>query len=277
MRFGFLFTFFTIVNYICAVMSIITLTTDWRNDDFYVGAIKGLIYSQCPNANIVDITHKIENYKSAHAAFILRGTFPHFPVGTIHLICTNSEVAEKHIPLCITYKGQYFIGCDMSAMKVMFLEQPEKVVVLSPQKFANSTFPELTILAQAACMLANGASPDDIGIDTTDEYSILKLSPSCTSDSISGNVIYIDSYKNIITDISRDQFDSVCNGRRYEIVVKNETYKITQISKTYSEVRTGELLALFNSLGLLEIAMRNAFLATLANIECNNPVLVKFL
>ena len=258
-------------------MAIITLTTDWRNDDFYVGAIKGRILSQCPDATIVDITHKIESYKSAHAAFILRGTFPHFPAGTIHLLCTNSEISEKRIPLCISYKGQFFIGCDTSAMKVMFSEQPEKVVVLSPQQFVNSTFPELTILAQAACMLANGALPDDIGVDATDEYSILELSPSCTSDSISGHVIYIDSYKNIITDITREQFESVCGNRKFEVVVKNETYTITHISRTYSEVRTGELVALFNSLGLLEIAMRDAFLATLANIECNNPVLVKIL
>ena len=258
-------------------MAVITLTTDWRNDDFYVGAMKGRILSQCPGATIVDITHKIESYKSAHAAFILRGTFPHFPAGTIHLICTNSEVSDKRIPVCISYKGQYFIGCDMSALKVMFAEQPEKVVVLSPEKFANSTFPELTILAPAACMIANGASPDDIGIDATDEFSIMELSPSCTADTISGSVIYIDSYKNLITDITRGMFESVGNRRRFEIVVKNDTYKINEINRTYSGVRTGDLLALFNSMGLLEIAIRDAYLADLAKIECNTPVLVKFL
>ena len=276
-RLRFRFTFFVIVDYICAVMAIITLTTDWHNDDFYVGAMKGRILSQCPGATIVDITHKIESYKSAHAAFILRGTFPHFPPGTIHLICTNSEVNEKHNPVCISYKGQYFIGCDTSAMKVMFARQPEKVVVLSPEKFANSTFPELTILAPAACMIANGATPDDIGVDATDEFSILELGPSCTDDSISGSVIYIDSYKNAITNITRKTFESVRGGRRFEIVVKNDTYKITEISRTYGDVRTGDLLALFNSLGLLEIAIRDAYLADLAKIECNTSVLIKFL
>ena len=105
----------------------------------------------------------------------------------------------------------------------------------------------------------------------------MNLSPSCKDDSISGSVIYIDSYKNLITDITLGQFNSLCHGRKFEIVVKNDTYKITRISKTYCEVQSGELLALFNSLGLLEIAMRDAYLATLANIECNNSVYIKFL
>lgn len=258
-------------------MSIITLTTDWHNDDFYVGAIKGRIFTRCPNAHIVDITHKIEGYKSAHAAFILRGTYPYFPEGTIHLLCTNGEVTPARLPVCICHKGHMFVGSDSSAFRVLFDEKPDKVIILDPNQFHISTFSELSIFTEAACMLANGTEPDDLGTDITDDYSVLKLSPSCTTDSISGSVIYIDSYKNIITDISRKQFDSICNNRRFEIVVKNETYKITHISKTYSEVRTGELLALFNSLGLLEIAMRDAYLASLANIECNNPVLVRFI
>ena len=258
-------------------MPIITLTTDWRNDDFYVGAMKGRIYTRCPEAKVIDITHKIEGYKSAHAAFILRGTYPYFPEGTIHLLCTNGEITPARLPVCICHRGHRFIGADASAFRVLFDVQPEKVIALDPSRFRISTFPELSVFAEAACMLANGVLPDDLGTDITDDYSILELSPSCTSDSISGNVIYIDSYKNIITDISRELFESVCGGRRFEIVVKNDIYKIMHISRTYSEVRTGELLAIFNSLGLLEIAMRDAYLATLANIECNNSVLIKFM
>ena len=258
-------------------MAIITLTTDWRNDDFYVGAIKGRIFTRCPGVNVVDITHKIEGYKSAHAAFILRGTYPYFPEGTIHLLCTNSEITQARLPICICHNGHFFVGADSSAFRVLFDDKPNKVIVLDPGKFRLSTFPELSVFTEAACMLANGVPPDDLGTDITEDFPILNLSPSCTADTISGSVIYIDSYKNLITDITIGQFESIRNGRKFEIVVKNDTYKISNISMKYSDVRSGELLALFNSLGLLEIAMRDAYLASLANIECNNSVLIKFI
>ena len=258
-------------------MAIITLTTDWHNDDFYVGAIKGRIFTRCPEVNVIDITHKIEGYKSAHAAFILKGTYHFFPAGTIHLLCTNGEITADRLPVCICHNGHFFVGADSKAFRVLFDDKPEKVIALAPDQFRISTFPELSVFTEAACMLANGVPPDSLGIDITDDFSVLNLSPSCKDDSISGSVIYIDSYKNLITDITLGQFDSLCHGRKFEIVVKNDTYKITRISKTYSEVQSGELLALFNSLGLLEIAMRDAYLATLANIECNNSVYIKFL
>lgn len=258
-------------------MPIITLTTDWQSDDFYVGTIKGHIYSNCPNATIVDITHKVEGFKSAHSAFILRGTYPHFPAGTIHLLCTNSEVTPSNFPMCFLHKGQYFIGADSRAFKILFGERPEKAIALSNDNgLTLSTFPELTIFAQTACLLANGMPLENLGIDITDDYNVLTLLPSTSQDSISGSVVYIDSYKNVITDISKELFRSVGNKRKYEITIKNEMYKIEHISNNYSDVKAGELLAIFNSLGLLEIAMRNAHFAEHANIDVNSSVLIKF-
>lgn len=256
-------------------MAIITLTTDWQSDDFYVGAIKGHIFSQCPGVNIVDVTHRVQSYDSAYAAFILRGTFPHFPAGTIHLLCTNSEISEESLPMCICYKGQFFLGIDPKALKVLFNERPEKVFVLNPEKFTISTFPELTILAEAACMLANGVPPENFGFDNTDDFSILNIGPSRTGNILSGHVIYIDSYKNLITDITKEQFHAFCGDRPFEIVVKNDIYKITRISNTYNEVQAGSLLAIFNSLGLLEIAMNKAFVATLADVKPHTAVMIK--
>ena len=256
-------------------MAIITLTTDWQSDDFYVGAIKGHIFSQCPGVTIIDVTHRVQSYDSAYAAFILRGTFPHFPAGTIHLLCTNSEITKDSLPMCICHKGQFFLGIDPRALKVLFDERPEKVYVLNPEKFTISTFPELTILAQAACMIANGVPPADFGFDSTDDFSILNIGPTCTENMLSGHVIYIDSYKNLITDITKEQFYAFCGDRPFEIVVKNEIYKITRISNTYNEVQAGSLLAIFNSLGLLEIAMNRAFMATLADVTTRAAVIVK--
>lgn len=258
-------------------MPIITLTTDWRTDDYYIGAIKGHIYKKCPDAKIIDITHKIEGFKSAHAAFILRGAYPYFPEGTIHLLCTNSEITQENFPICICHNGQYFIGTDSRAFGVMFAEKPTKVIGINPiNGLTLSTFPELTIFAEAACMLANGMPVDDLGIDLTNEYSALNLQPSVSHNSISGNVIYIDSYYNVITDITKEMFYETCKKRKFEISVKNDIYTVNRISETYSDVEKGELVAIFNSLGLLEIAMRNTYFAKLANIDGTSKVYVIF-
>ena len=268
---------FVIVHYICIAMAIITLTTDWSNNDFYTGAIKGLIYSKCPSANVVEITNNITSCHSADAAFVLRHAFHHFPAGTIHLLCVNGEITHDRIPLCVCYKGHFFIGDDTKAFSVLFDDEPETVFALKPDKFSISTFPELTIFAQAACMLANGAQPSDFGDDVTGQLPVLYLSPSFTANTISGSVIYIDSYQNAITDITRKLFYQVCGDRRFEIVLKHENNKITRISRTYSDVRDGELVAIFNSLGLLEIAQRNSRLAELFKIDRKTTVLVKVL
>ncbi|MDP4189503.1 MAG: SAM-dependent chlorinase/fluorinase, partial [Bacteroidota bacterium] len=76
-------------------MSIITLTTDWSQNDYYLGALKGKIYSLCSGAVVVDITHQIPSFDLSQAAFILKNSFPFFPKKTVHLIGVNSEAAES--------------------------------------------------------------------------------------------------------------------------------------------------------------------------------------
>lgn len=275
--FSFLFTL--LFDYICTVMSIITLTTDWRNDDFYVGAMKGLILSQCPDATIVDITNKIEGFKSAQAAFTLRGASKYFPEGTIHIVGVNSEVSEKkeNFPVCIRHHGQYFIGADKPAFNLMFDQQPEKVYLLySGNGVEQSTFPELTIFARAACLLYNKMPIEDLGDDITDDYQILNLQPTINDDSIIGDVVYIDSFSNAITNISRRLFLQVAKNRRFTIQIKSSQYTIDQISNTYSEVEEGQLVAIFNSLGLLEIAMNQARLAEHTAIDTKTNVIINF-
>lgn len=260
-------------------MSIITLTTDWNNDDFYVGAMKGRILSQCPDATIIDISHKIEGFKSAQVAFTLRGAYKYFPEGTIHLVCVNSEVSARrgNFPVCIIYRGQYFIGADKPAFNMMFDQQPDKVYALRGENgIALSTFPELTIFAQAACLLYNNRPIEELGEDITTDYTILNLQPTIDENSIIGDVVYIDSFGNAITNITRRCFMQMAQNKRFEIQIKSSIYTITRINNTYSEVVKGELVAIFNSLGLLEIAINFGRFAELAGIDTKTNVIIKF-
>ncbi len=258
-------------------MSIITLTTDWHNDDFYTGAIKGLLYSKCPDITVVDITHKIDSFKYAQAAFVLRNAFSFYPKGTIHLVGINSDPTTEHPPICLKIKGQFFLGTASGIFSLMFTEKPDKIVKIEDtDTIKNSSFPELTIFAEAASILANGGTMEQLGPELPSQYRHVQFMPAIDENDITGNVIYIDSYQNIITNISKELFNQVGKKRKFIITVKSETYSTNKLSKNYSEVEVGEILALFNSLGLLEIAIRNGRIAELIDIKINSPVTIKF-
>lgn len=258
-------------------MSIVTLTTDWQNDDFYIGAIKGLLYSKCPGVNVIDITHKIESFKYTQAAFVLRNAFSFYPEGTIHIVGINSDATEQQPPICLVKNGQYFLGAASGIFGLMFSEKPDLIVKIEDNEtIKTSSFPELSIFAEAACFLLNGGSVEKLGPELPNQYRHVQFMPAFDENEITGSVIYIDSYKNIITNVSLELFKQVSNGRNYSIAVKSDAYKIDKLSNNYSEVDVGDILGLFNSLNLLEIAMRNVRIAELLDIRINSPVTIKF-
>lgn len=258
-------------------MTLITLTTDWNNDDFYIGAIKGLLYSKCSDAKVIDITHKIESHKYTQAAFVLRNAFHHFPAGTIHIVGINSEPTNEFPAICIKIKEQYFIGAASGIFSLMFSEEPEMIVEIEEKNdIINSSFPELSIFANAAAKIANGIDITTLGKALKEGYRHVQFMPAYDEFDITGNIVYIDSYHNVFTNISKPLFEQVAQNRKYTISIKSDNYKVTQLSTNYNQVDVGEILALFNSLDLLEIAMRNGHLAKLLDIRINSPVTIKF-
>jgi len=258
-------------------MAIITLTTDWHNDDFYTGAIKGLLYSKCPTVNVIDISHKIESFKYTQAAFVLRNAFSFYPDGTIHIVGVNSDPTEQHPPICIKIKEQYFLGTASGIFSLMFTETPDIVVqIIEKGPIKYSSFPELTLFAETAAFLVNGGNIEDLGPVQPNHYRHVQFMPAIDENDITGNVIYIDSYQNIITNISADLFNQVGKKRSFAITVKSEAYSISTLSNSYSQVDVGNILALFNSLNLLEIAQRNGRIAELIDVKINSPVIIKF-
>lgn len=258
-------------------MSIVTLTTDWQNDDFYTGAIKGLLYSKCSGVNVIDITHKIESFKYTQAAFVLRNAFSFYPEGTIHIVGINSDPTDKQPPICLMKNGQYFLGTASGIFGLIFSEKPDLIVKIEENNTIKaSSFSELTIFAETACFLLNGGSITDLGPELPNQYRHVQYMPAFDDNDITGSVIYIDSYQNIITNINLELFEQVRKGRKYSIAVKSDVYRIDNLSKNYTEVDVGDILGLFNSLNLLEIAMRNARIAELLDIKINSPVTIKF-
>lgn len=259
-------------------MSLITLITDWHNDDYYVGALKGMLYGKCPDLRIIDITHKIDSFKFTQAAFVIRNIYKIYPQGTVHLIGINSESSPEKPPLCVKVFGQYFIGGADNLFGMMFEETPEMVIHLQENDFMhNSTFPELTMYGQAAAFIVNGGDPKELGNNVTNSFRFTPLMPVFDEFSMTGIIIYIDSYKNVITNIDKNLFELIRKNRKFVITIKSANYQIHTISQHYNEVGRGEIVAVFNSIGFLELAIRESSLATLLDVQLSSQVHIRFL
>ncbi len=256
-------------------MPVITLTTDWRYDDFYSGALKGKILGLYEDAKIIDITHQIKPFNITEAAFILRNTYHHFPKGSIHIIAVKSEPEKIREHVLVEKDNHYFIGTDNGIFGLLFRDQPDKIYTLE-KSMALPTFPSLSVFAEAAAKIAMGESPESIGRETGEIYKRIPLRPTIDENVIIGRVIYIDSFSNAITNITKELFYRVANNRSFQIFVQSNTNKINRISKTYQDSPEGELLALFNSLNLLEIAMNGGNAAQILSLTKDSTVRVSF-
>ncbi len=258
-------------------MSIVTLTTDWRQNDFYVGAVKGTILKHSPHTNVVDLNHQIAPFNISMAAFVVKNSYSFFPEGSVHIVDVSAEPTEEKGYIALKYHNHFFICANNGIIGLLFKEDPEKAVNIEKYTLLSSpTFSGISVLAPAAAHLADGGNIEDLGTLTVDLIKQIPLRPAIDESVISGSVIYIDSYQNAITNITKELFERIGKGRQFEILVQSNYYKIKRLNQFYNETSPGELLGLFNSLDLLEIAIYRGNAAELLNLGINSTVRIKF-
>ena len=258
-------------------MHIITLTSDWSENDFYVASLKGKLLSACPEAQIIDINHRIKAFNISQAAFVVRNSYPHFQENTVHIIavCTEPEAGEGL--LAARKDNHYFLCADNGILGLLGGNEPEEVVTVKGDQAEDSnTFSALSVFARIASELSKGTPLSKLGSPVTKYSMQTPLRATIENHKITGSVIYIDSYQNAITNISRELFDRIGNGRAFEIYVQSKHYMVNRINTRYNETEPGELLAIFNSSGLLEIAIRNGNAAGLLKLTTNSTIRVEF-
>ncbi|MEX0986319.1 MAG: SAM-dependent chlorinase/fluorinase [Bacteroidales bacterium] len=258
-------------------MHFVTLTSDWNNDDFYTGAIKGAILSSCDLVEIITLSNRVKAFGTAEAAFIVRNSMHHFPPDTIHIIAVGSEPEPNARMLAARIDNQYFLCADNGILGLLGDSVSSEVVKLTPLKDGiHESFPELNFFTSAACRLINGEKFSDLGVSVIDYKKQVPLRATLENNTITGTVIYIDSFGNAITNISRELFDRIGKGRNFTIFVQSKHYKINRLNKYYAETSAGDLLSLFNSINLLEIAIRNGSAKDLLNLNTDSTIRVEF-
>jgi len=258
-------------------MSIITLTTDLGLKDYYVAGIKGHILSQLPNATIIDISHEIPAFNISVAAFCLKNCYGDFPEGSIHIIGVRPEADEHTRHLIIKHKGHYFIGADNGMFSLLFDGKPDDIFDLNivPDE-DKRTFPTKDVFVKAACHIGRGGTMELIGNKIDEINQRTNFQPVIEENVIRGMAMYIDSYGNITTNITRALFHLIGKKRDFSIVFRRSDYNIHELKQNYNEVPEGEKLALFSANNHLEIAINKGNASKLFGIKLADTIRIEF-
>ena len=247
-------------------MSIITLTTDYGLKDHFVGALKGKILSEYPEATIIDISHDIDPFNTVEASYIIGASYASFPKGTVHLIGVDLEFNKENQHIVMQWNDHYFIAADNGILSMLSQKiVPQKIVSINIHDRLPNDATDLDVFVKVACHIAKGGLLNIIGKELKNIKQVVDLQAVIANDgnSLKGYVIYIDHFGNVVTNISKKQFLEVAKGRPYEIVMR--TKNIKTILPNYSAIASsekyeiknyeGEKLAIFNEAGFLEIAI----------------------
>jgi S-adenosylmethionine hydrolase len=259
-------------------MSIITLTTDMGLRDHYVGVLKYAILHLYPEAKIIDLSHNIKPFYIPGAALTVRSSYQNFPKGTVHLIGVAPNRSARIDHVAVEYDGQYFIGADNGMFPLIFERTPTKVFNLSRigETATSAVFPSRDIFAVAATHLAQGGIMEVLGQPTEIMNSSAKFLPTIDGPVIRGLAMDIDVYGNIITNIDRNLFNMVGQGRPFEIGFRRQQHLINKLYDSYEGVPEGEKMALFGATGLLEIAINRDNAAQLLGVKHEDVISIEF-
>lgn len=253
-------------------MSFITFTSDFGDTDHYVAVVKANIFSVYPEARVVDISHKIQPFDIAHAAFTVGAVFREFPKNTVHLVMTDIFGNEQE-PSCIALRseGHYFVGVNNGLFSLIFEQKPDEIIVLPKEEGSSYS----RVLARTAAELAKGTDLHTLGTAQNDLRVMLERTPKLTKNGIRGQVIHSDFFGNLTTNIRQADFERIRQDRGF--VVRFAREHIDVIDSAYNARSAGECVLLFNDSKLLEIAINKGHAAELLGMTENSPVTIQFI
>jgi len=258
-------------------MALITLLSDWGTKDHYVGMVKGKILSKIPGASIIDISHSIPPFNLNSAAFVLKNCIPNFPEKTIHIVDITSEATIEMPHVVVEYNGCYFIGADNGIFSLAFEKEPDSITEIDIHQDTNTfTFAAFDVFIKVAQQIVNGGNVRQLGPERKKLATKIQLRPVTERDLIKGHVIYVDNYENVFTNIDEELFLKVGQKRSFRIVFGASRYSVKKISHSYKDVHEGEIVALFNSSGFLQIAVSMGNASGLLGLKVNDTVRVEF-
>ena len=255
---------------------VVTLLTDFGTRDPYVGIVKGVLLRGAPELRaIVDLTHEVPPQDVATAAAHLARAWRCFPAGTIHVAVVDPGVGTERALLLAEREGQLFLAPDNGLLTpVLDGAPPQAVRALDVARVAlpraSATFHGRDVLAPAAALLACGASPGELARPVATWVRLpAREARREGSGAVAGEVRWIDRFGNALTDVEAARWGLAPGACRVEVAGRSLV-----LVRTYAEARPGEALALIESDGWIELAVRQGSAAQALGLEPGTPVRV---
>lgn len=236
----------------------VALLTDFGTRDHYAGTLKGVVLGVCADATVVDISHDIPAHDVLAGALELAACYRYFPHGTVFLVVVDPGVGSTRRGIAADVGDYKFVAPDNGVLSAVFRESPpKKVVELTERKYwlptVSRTFEGRDRFAPAAAHLAKGISLVWLGKTLTNFHTLDLPQPVVVGNELVGEVMRVDRFGNLITNIDRRGFEQFAGGGTIAVTVGGRD--IPRIVSTYAEAPPGELCALFGSTAHLEIAI----------------------
>jgi S-adenosyl-L-methionine hydrolase (adenosine-forming) len=236
---------------------ILTLTSDFGSHGSYVAAMKGVVLSAVPDAHLVDVSHSISPQSVVEAAFVLTGLVDAFPTGTVHLAVVDPGVGTARRLIAALMAGHWFVAPDNGLLSYVARDHDptevfeiENPMVRRPR--VSNTFHGRDILAPAAAHLLLGRPASELGPPRHGILTLPAIEPRREGVDLLGEVIFRDSFGNLITNVPGDWIGGVpLDSWRVEI----NGHETAAICRTYADHPPGTLVALVGSQGHLEISI----------------------
>ncbi len=236
---------------------IVTLTTDFGLVDHYAGVMRGVIFSICPAATVVDLTHGVEPQQIEQGAFFLAQGYAAFPGGSVHVAVVDPAVGTNRRYLVAIARGHYFVGPDNGVLSHALAGANAKVLAVDVERILppleSRTFHGRDVFAPLGARIAIGESISNWGERIADYVRLPSLEPEALgSGRWRGRVLSIDRFGNFVTSLRPELIKSFEAG----FVLRIGQVEITRQVGAYDEVDDKKPFVITGSAGFLEISVR---------------------
>ena len=258
----------------------ITLTTDFGYRDEYVGVMKGVILSINKGIPIVDLVHDVSPQNIRQAAKIIKNNYKYFPDGTVHVGVVDPGVGSSRRMIVIQRDTHYFVGPD-NGIFTPFLEGKVALDIYSIEnrklflKNISNTFHGRDIMAPVAARLASGMSIAQVGPKISKESCMLVSlkDPILQPNGVTGEVVGIDNFGNIRTNITKPYLNKIIIGDKPRITIKS--YILGFSEGSYADLEDNMPTAIINSSGEVEISVKKGSAAQMLKVSRGERVFVR--
>jgi S-adenosylmethionine hydrolase len=251
---------------------LITLLTDFGDQDSFVASMKGVILTINPQARFVDLSHHVSPHSIEEAAYLLKSSYRYFPEGTVHVAVVDPGVGSARRPLLVKTAGYYFLGPDNGLFSYVLKDEDEvEVREIENQQYrlksVGHTFDGRDLFAPSAAWLAKGTPHSSFGRIIHDPVMLSIVQPSRQGDKLVGRIEHVDRFGNLISNLTLqhlEELHSVTKHRQLSVQIGEQI--IEGLVVNYSEGMAEQPSALINSDGRLEIFVKEASASDLLKV-----------